>query len=179
MTHLSLTGHQRRRLCEQLRQTNNARVYRRTLAILESDRGRGIADIAQLLHTNRRSVYRWLEAYAATPQPATLVDAGRCGRPALLGREQKDLLQGLLALPPQELGWPHTAWSAPLLRETLEMLAGQHASSRTIRRALQRLDYTWKRPRYVLAADPELEKKTAFAPPDRRLAAAQRGARPG
>ena len=172
MTHLSLTLRQRRALCEQLHQTSDARVYRRTLAILESDRGRGGADIAQLLHTSRRSVYRWLEAYAATPQPATLADAGRCGRPALLGREQKDLLQSLLALPPQELGWPHTAWSAPLLRETLEALAGQRASSRTIRRALARLDYTWKRPRYVLAADPELEKKTAFAPADRRLAAA-------
>jgi transposase len=176
MTYLSLTSWQRRRLCEQLHQTTDARVYRRTLAILEFDRGRGVTDIAQLLHTSRQSIYRWLEAYAATPQPAALADAQRGGQPVLLGRERQDLLRSLLALPPQELGLPHTVWSAPLLRETLEALAGQRVSSRTIRRALGRLDYTWKRPRYVLDADPELEKKTSSAPPDRRLATAQRGA---
>ena len=98
--------------------------------------------------------------------------APRGGRPALLGSEQKDLLQRLLALPPQALGLPHTVWSAPLLREAVETLAGPRVSSCTIRRALAGLDYTWKRPRYVLAADPALEKKTAFAPADRRLATA-------
>ena len=172
MTSLLLTGRQRRRLREQLHRTNDARVYRRTLAILESDRGRSVTDIARSLHISRQSVYRWLEAYAATPQPAVLADAVRGGRPALLGLEHKELLQRLLALPPQVLGLPHTVWSAPLLRETVQALAGPRVSARTIRRALGQLDYTWKRPRYVLAADPELEKKTAFAPPDRRPAAA-------
>ena len=100
-----------------------------------------------------------------TRQPAVLADARRAGRPALLGSEQKDLLQTLLALCPQELGLPHAAWNAPLLRETMAVLAGIDVSARTVRRTLAGLDYTWKRPRYVLAADPELEKKTAFAPP--------------
>ena len=179
MTSLQLTPRQRRRLQDQLRRTLDARVHRRTLAILEFDRGRRVADIAQGLCVSRQSIYGWLEAYAAMRQPAALVDAERGGRPALLRNEEQDLLQSLLALPPQELGLPHTAWSAPLLRETLAALEGLEVSARTVRRALQRLDYTWKRPRDVLAADPELEKKTAFAPPDRRAATAQRGARPG
>ena len=176
MTPLSLTAWQRRRLQEQLHRTSDARVYRRTLAILESDRGRSAADIAQLLHVSRQSVYHWLEAYAATRQPFALADARRGGRPALLQAAQENLLQSLLDLPPQELGLPHAGWSAPLLRETLELASGQRVSSRTIRRTLQRLNYTWKRPRYVLVADPELEKKTPHPPPDRRPAKAQRGA---
>ena len=179
MTHLLLTGRQRQALRAQLHQTSDARVYRRTLAILESDRGRSVTDIARSLCTSRQSVYRWLEAYALTPRPATLADAPRGGRPALLAGGQKALLQRLLALPPQVLGLPHTTWSAPLLCETVAALAGPRVSSRTVRRALARLDYTWKRPRYVLAADPALEKKTTFAPPDRRPAAAQRRPGPG
>ena len=179
MTYLQLTPWQRRRLQDQLRRTSDARVHRRTLAILEFDRGRRVADSAQGLRVSRQSIYGWLEAYAATRQPAALADAERGGRPALLQNQAQGLLQSLLALPPQELGWPHAAWSAPLLCETLAALEGLDVSSRTMRRALQRLDYTWKRPRYVLAADPQLEKKTAFAPADRRPATAQRGARPG
>ena len=139
----------------------------------------GVAGIAQSLHVSRQSVYGWLEAYTATRPPAVLADARGSGRPALLGSEQKDLLQSLLALGPQELGLPHAAWSAPLLRETVAAWEGLDASARTVRRALQRLDHTWKRPRYVLAADPALEKKTAFAPPGGRVAPAQRGSRPG
>ena len=176
---LELTTWQRRRLQDQLRQTADARVYRRTLAILDFAHGHSAADIARRLRVSRQSVYGWLEAYAAARQPAALADAARGGRPALLGSEQKDLLESLLGRSPQALGLPHTAWSAPLLRETLEAHTGQRVSSRTIRRTLAGLDYTWKRPRYVLAADPQLEKKTAFAPPARRPATAQRGPRPG
>lgn len=179
MVHLALTSWQRRRLQEQLHRTADARLYRRTLAVLEFDRGSSVASIARRLRVSRQSVYGWLEAYAATRQPTVLADASRAGRPARLGREQKDLLQTLLALCPQELGLPHAAWSAPLLRETMAVLEGLNVSARTVRRTLAGLNYTWKRPRYVLAADPELEKKTAFAPADRRLAAAQRGPRPG
>ena len=170
--YLALTSWQRRLLQEQLHRTADARLYRRTLAVLEFDRGSSVASIARRLRVSRQSVYGWLEAYVATRRPAVLADASRAGRPALLGREQKDLLQALLALCPQELGLPHAAWSASLLRETMAVLAGLDVSARTIRRTLAGLDYTWKRPRYVLAADPQLEKKTAFAPADRRLATA-------
>src|SRR5438094_328845 len=58
--------------------------------------------------------------------------------------EEENLLQSLLDLPPREPGLPHTAWSAPLLRDTLELASGQRVFSRTSRRTLQRLDSTWK-----------------------------------
>jgi len=41
----------------------------------------------------------------------------------------------------------------------MHFLTGILYSSDTIRRRLHELDYVWKRPRYVLALDPEREKK--------------------
>ena len=81
MAYILLTGRQRRALRQQLHQTSDAKVYHRTLVILEFARGRGVANFARLLHTSRQSAYRWLEAYAATSQPAVLADAPRGGRP--------------------------------------------------------------------------------------------------
>jgi transposase len=177
MTQTRLTSWQRRRLREQLRTTLDARLYRRTLAMLEHDLGRSTTDIARLLRVSRQSVYNWLGAYTPTRRPSALADAMRSGRPALL-QEHEDLLQGLLRLSPQELGLPHACWSAPLLCETLEAAIAQRerVSCRTVRRALQRLDFVWKRPRYALEPDPEAEKKTAHPPSDQRLAPTQRRA---
>jgi transposase len=42
----------------------------------------------------------------------------------------------------------------------LEHRTGQTYSRSTLWRALRSLDDIWKRPRYVLAPDPEREKKT-------------------
>ena len=49
MSRLKLTHWQRRRLHQQLKSTSDARTYRRTLAVLELDRGRSAADIAAML----------------------------------------------------------------------------------------------------------------------------------
>ena len=66
----------------------------------------------------------------------------------------------LLALPPQDLGCPHVSWTVPLLQEYLYRWGGRRLSDDTIRRELDRLDYVWKRFRYVLPPDPQREKKT-------------------
>ncbi len=46
MTTLTLTTWQRRRLEQQLRDTHDARVYRRTLAVLEVAQGQSVASLA-------------------------------------------------------------------------------------------------------------------------------------
>ena len=58
MTKLTLTKKQRRQLERQLKNTHDARLYRRTLAVLEYDRGKSIVEIARTLRVNRRSIYR-------------------------------------------------------------------------------------------------------------------------
>ena len=161
MSRLNLTAWQRHRLRRQLKQTLDARLLRRTLAVLELDQGRSAADVARMLGVTRQSIYNWVGAYAQGHDPEALQDEGGRGRHPSLDEDDERLLQSLLALSPQDLGCPHVSWTVPLLQEFLEVATGRLVSDDTVRRALHRLDYVWKRPRHDLEPDPEREKKTA------------------
>ena len=63
MDTLTLTYWQRRRLEQQLRSTHDARVYRRTLAVLEVASGQAVGSVAGRLRVTPRAVYHWLAAY--------------------------------------------------------------------------------------------------------------------
>lgn len=174
MDSLTLNGWQRRRLRRQLRTTRDTRTYRRTLAILEVDRGRSVQDVATSLGVEPRTIYYWIEAYLQDRDPTSLVDDQRPGRPSLWTDRLDRRLREAMARSPQELGYPSVDWTVPLLREYLAGQCGGSPSDNTIRRAIRRLGYVWKRPRYVLEPDPELEKKTADPPPDPAAAAPNR-----
>jgi transposase len=174
---LPLTFWQQRRLEQQLRSTHDARVYRRTLAILEVVSGEAVSSVARRLRVTPRSVYHWVAAYSREHSPAALVDSDRCGRPTLLSELDRDRLRRLLEDSPQAFGYPDAVWTVPLLQQHLEQSTGFSPSEDTIRRELQRLDYTWKRPRYRLDPDPEARgKKEADSAANPSFATAQRGA---
>jgi transposase len=179
MSWFKLNRWQRSRLRLRLKATSDARHYRRILAVLEIDRGRSTADVAEMLGVTRQSVYNWAVTYLRDPDPSALLDEDRSGRPPIGGEEAARLVRAFLARSPQDYGHPHTSWTVPLLRADVQRWAGLLGSGDTIRRCLQDLGYEWKRPRYVLAPDPEREKKTPDPPPDPRPAAAQRRPRPG
>lgn len=179
MSRLNLTSWQRRRLRRQLAETQDARLFRRTLAVLEFDHGRSAADLARMLGVTRQSIYDWVEAYTQDHDPASLEDQEGRGRHSLLDEDQEHLLEALLAASPQDLGYPHVNWTVPLLREVLENATEQRVSDHTVRRALEGLNYVWKRPRYDLAPDLEREKKTPHSQPNSGSAAAQRRFGPG
>src|SRR4051812_7128603 len=111
----TLTCWQRRRLERQLRSTDDARLYRRTLAVLEVASGEPVASVASRLRVTPRSVYHWLDAYARSRNPDALAEGDRSGRPSLLSGPHRELLRDLLARCPQDLGYPNTAWTVPLL----------------------------------------------------------------
>ena len=179
MSRLNLTSWQRRRLRRQLAETQDARLFRRTLAVLEFDHGRSAADIARMLGVTRQSVYEWVEIYTQGHDPASLEDEGGRGRHPLLDEDQEHLLEALLAVSPQDLGYPHVSWTVPLLRAVLEIATERRVSDHTLRRVLERLNYVWKRPRYDLDPDPEREKKTPHPQANSGPAAAQRRSGPG
>jgi transposase len=179
MSRLNLTSRQRQRLRRRLAETRDARLYRRILAVLEFDHGRSAADIARMLGVTRQSIYNWIEVYSRDHDPSSLEDQGGQGRHPLLDEAREHLLEAVLAVPPREFGYPHASWTVPLLQEVLEAATGLSVSEDTLRRALHRLDYVCKRPRYDLIPDPEREKKTPDPPPDPGPAAAQRGPGPG
>jgi transposase len=170
MSRLNLTTWQRRRLRRQLAETPDARLFRKTLAVLEFDYGRSAADIARMLGVTRQTVYDWIETYTQDHDPASLDDQAGRGRQPLLDEDQEHLLEALLASSPQDHGYPHTTWTWPLLQEVLEIATELRVSQATLRRALHRMDYLWKRPRYDLVPDPERDKKTPDSPGDPAVA---------
>ncbi|MBO0698126.1 MAG: helix-turn-helix domain-containing protein [Zavarzinella sp.] len=175
MSLLRLTPARRRRLARERDRAADARVYRRAVALLELDRGRPAVEVATLLGVTRQAVYHWAADFARSGDPAALADAPRAGRPRTLDDDGLDLLEAVLGWDPQALGLPHAGWTVPLLARTLAIGTGREPSADTVRRALDRLGYTWKRFRYVLAPDPGREKKTPHPPADPRPARPQRG----
>lgn len=160
MRTLVLTAAQRDQLERQLRETAQAGVFRRTLAVLEVANGRGIAELARLLRASRPSVYQWLEAYRATRDPDSLTDHRGGNRPTLWTEALRALLAASLTGSPDHWGYPAVEWTIPLLQEHLAREGGVRPSADALRQELHRQEYAWKRPRRVLDPDPEREKKT-------------------
>jgi transposase len=171
MGQLKLTSWQRRQLEHQLRLTGGARLFRRTLAVLEASRGRPVAEIADVLRTSRRSVYRWIDVYRQTRDPKALCEGEHTGRPSLWDEENEATLQCLMNHRPDESGYYAVNWTALLLREQMEHTSGHPFSQAMVREELHRLGYVWKRGRYELLADPELEKRKTYSPPNWQFAA--------
>lgn len=173
MEGLKLTWWQRHRLEEQLKETQEVHLYRRTLAVLEVSRGRSVAEVAQMLGVTRQSVHNWIASYARAHDPHALQDEPREGRPSVWSEDQQARLRGLLDRSPNEFGYFAVDWTVPLLQEQWQHSTGVHLSEDTLRRGLQGLGYVWKRGRYQLEPDPELEKKKADSGSDSESAAAQ------
>jgi transposase len=176
MSIVQLTSSQRRRLRDQRRRAQDASYYRRLLAVLELDRGKSVAEVAESLGVTRQSVYNWARSFAACPDPGALQDHYGIGRPSAWTEELEALLLGSFDQRPDELGYAGVNWTVPLLQEHLYRRTGRWLSDDTLRRELDRLGYVWKRFRYVLPPDPEREKKTRDPAAAADLAAAQRQA---
>jgi transposase len=179
MDTITLTGWQRRRLQRQLRAARDARLYRRTLAVLDVARGEPVTSVARRLGVTPRAVYYWIDSYSRGHDPEALRDRDRPGRPALLTAADRDLLRELLlGQSPQDLGYFATEWTVPLLQDYLAGRTGRRPSDDTVRRELQRQGFAWKRSRYALDPDPALRgKKAADSSENPAPAAPQR--RPG
>ena len=161
---LTLTYWQRRHLERQLRTTRDARVYRRTLAVLDVARGEPVTAVAHRLRVTPRAAHHWVATYSRDHAPGALADHDRSGRPRPLTPSDRELLGELLGRSPQEVGYFAAQWTVPLLREHLAHRTGRPVSDDTTRRELQRLRYTWKRSRYTLDPDPEFGGKKGADP---------------
>jgi transposase len=160
MRNLLLTATQRDQLEQQLQDTADVSVFRRTLAVLEATNGRPIAELARLLRASRPRVYQWLAAYRATRDPGSLADHRGGNHPTLWTAKLRALLAASLTGAPDHWGYAAVEWTIPLLQEHLARYGGVRPSAAALRQELHRQDYAWKRPRRVLDPDPEREKKT-------------------
>ena len=130
-----------------------ARLYRRTEAVLLIAEGQSISEAARRVRATRLSVRGWVERYLATHDAAALADRPRRSQPALGAAAHSTPPGGSrLARDPRGCGYQATSWTVPLLRQLLHQRHGIAISTRTLRRRLHAADYRWKRPRcYVYA----------------------------
>lgn len=136
------------------------RVALRAQMVLLSARGYSAPKIAEIQEVANVTVYKWIGRFDEGG-PASLYDRKREGRPPKLGKREEEEIERVLENPPTEEGDNATRWTAPRLARHLEDELGVEVHPDTVRRALQRLEYSWKRPRRVLPKDPGYEERMA------------------
>ena len=124
------------------------RRWKRYRAVLLRAEGKPVAAVAGALRCSQASVYAWTAAWRRNGV-AGLREGDHGGGQVKLGAAGEALLGELLTSDPQARGHRATGWTVPLLRGELAR-TGVSVGERTIRRALHRLGYRWKRPRYIL-----------------------------
>lgn len=152
MVALRLTARDRETLGHAARHSTDAREARRALALLDLDAGEPPAEVADRYRVSRSTVYDWAARWndPARPRGERLRDADRPGRPPEVRDAVEAALAALMPTAPTAHGYRHPAWTTPLLLAHLAR-SGVEASDATVRRALHRLGYRWKRPRFVLS----------------------------
>jgi transposase len=134
------------------------RVWRRYRAVLLLADGATPAVVAAALGCSLSSVYGWAGAWRRAGL-AGLRGRGHGGGIVPLAERAGPLLEALLGQDPQARGHLAANWTVPPLRAELAA-AGERVSARTLRRALHRLAWRWKRPKYVLGRpDPAYAEK--------------------
>jgi transposase len=114
--------------------------------------------VARTLGCSAASVYAWTAAWRRAGGVG-LAEGDHGGGQPKLGAPGEAVVTRLLAEDPQAHGHRATGWTVPLLRTELAA-AGYAVAPKTIRRALHRLGYRWKRPQYVLGRpDPAYAEK--------------------
>lgn len=156
---LVLSDMERAALANAAARERRVRQWRRYQAVLLVADGKRPAEAAASVGCGRASVYSWLAAWRDGGL-ARLVDAPQPPPVPAHAVPLGALLAALLADDPQRYGHHATGWTVPLLHGEAHA-AGIVVSEHTVRRAVRRLGWRWKRPKYVLGRpDPAyLEKK--------------------
>jgi transposase len=140
------------------RQERGVRNWRRYQAIRLLAQGENPTEVAEAVGCRVSSVYNWVAAWKRRGN-AGLHEDHHGGRMWLVEGAGQRELERLLATDPQEQGEEATEWTVPLLLTHLQQ-AGVGVSEHTLRRALHRLGWRWKRPRYELGRpDPGYDAK--------------------
>jgi putative transposase len=135
-------------IIEMKRERRPSRRLRMHIALLASE-GLSPTEIARVLFCSRTTVYAVVSRFVGESR-AAFDDRLPRGPVPLVGKEADELVEKLLEEDsPVEHGWLRSRWSCKLLSLQLlrERLAS--ASRETIRRALHRLGFRWRRPRPV------------------------------
>lgn len=152
-------------LAEAASREKRVRAWRRVRAVELLEGGRRPEEVAGALGCSRSSVYAWAKSWRERGIEG-LAEAPHPGKRRSLDEGAERLIEELLQegdpqqqQQQQQRGHRATGWTVPLVRAELEG-TGYRVSERTVRRALRRMGWRWKRPKYVLGRpDPDHEAK--------------------
>ena len=156
---LTLTSDERAALEVARARSRVVRHWRRYQAVLLRADGLAVAEVARALKCTETSIYNWTAAWRAEGV-AGVAEGVHPGKARRLDAAAEAALDALLREgDPQAHGYAATGWMVPLLRSELAKRSWA-AGERTIRRALHRLGWRWKRPKFVLGRpDPAYAEK--------------------
>jgi transposase len=155
---VALTESQRADLEAAASAEKGVRRWKRYRAVLLRGDGLTVAAVATTLGCSEASVYGWTARWRRDGVRG-LREGNHGGGKVRLDAAGAARLVRFLAEDPQAHGHQATGWTVPLLRGELAS-AGYAVGERTIRRAIHRLGYCWKRPQYVLGRpDPDYAAK--------------------
>jgi transposase len=157
---LVMTENQRAEMVAAMAAEPRVRRWKRYRAVLLRAEGMTVAAVATTLQCSEASVYGWSARWRRAGI-AGLGEGDHGGGRTKIDSVADALLEALLASTPQAHGHQATGWTVALVRTELAA-AGYQVGERTMRRAIHRLDYRWKRPQYVLGRpDPDYDAKKA------------------
>jgi putative transposase len=137
---------------------NDVVVSRRAQVILLLANGHGYRDIREFAFASFDFIAECVRRFRSGGIDALCEGRTQREEPAWL----EDLLGWLLDKTPEDFGYIRSRWSCATLAEVLAWEKGVQVSAETVRRALHRVDFVWRRPRPVLGrTDPDHDRKMA------------------
>ena len=134
--HLKLSDQERSELKHLLSKgTLNARVFKRATALLELDRGKSMASVAQTMDVSYPAVVQWRDKYRQE-KLAMLYDKPRSGRPPEIDGVLRAKITALACSEPPK---GHSRWSLRLLADkVVELGYCSYLSHDSARRILKK-----------------------------------------
>lgn len=140
---------------QELARTNaDARQVRRAQALVWLHEGNRMSAVARRLGVNRRTVYYWVARYQSRhtePVGQRVQECQRRGRAPRQSQIAQKVIARVWPRDPRRYGFRALIWTVPMLRCQIRQQTGEVVSLSTVRRALRRLRFRYKRPRLVLA----------------------------
>lgn len=138
---------------KRMTQQEVGRIAMRAHMILLSSQGYSVPQIKDIHQTTDMTVYTWIDRFEAEG-PAGLYDRLRSGRPPEMDEKTEQVITNVVSQSPTELGYNFTFWTVPLLTEYLYQQFDKQLCPETVRQALYRLGFRWRRPRWAALHDP-------------------------
>jgi transposase len=120
-----------------LKQTKEARVFRRAQAVCEVVKGQRLQTVSDTLSFTYSALRKWVHRFAHQGTPG-LLDRSRPGRPPKVTCALEQHLQRLVEQDPLEHGSLHSQWSCRELATVLARETGVHLGRESVRGVLKK-----------------------------------------